>query len=51
MSRMDNIISRTRGPRSVILHHDKVLGPTGIYRCQIYNQSIYVGIYSSNEGI
>ncbi len=50
MSRMNNTISRTRGPRSVILHCDNVLAPTGIYRCQIYDESTFVGIYSDNEG-
>ena len=51
MNRMNNTISRTRGPRSVILHRDNVLAPTGIYRCWIYNENTSVGIYSNNEGI
>ncbi len=47
---MANTISRTRGPRSVILHRDNVLAPTGIYRCRIYDENTYVGIYSNTEG-
>ena len=50
-NRMANAIFRTRGPRSLILHRDNVLGPTGIYRCLIYDENTYVGIYSNNEGI
>ncbi len=34
-NRKANITSRTRGPRSVILHRDNVLEPNGIYRCRI----------------
>ncbi len=48
---MENTISRTRGPGSVILHRDNVLAPTGIYRCQIYDENTYVGVYSDNEGM
>ncbi len=46
-----NTLSATRGPRSVILHRDNVLVPNGIYRCQIYDENTYVGIYSNSEGI
>ncbi len=49
-NKMANTISRTRGPRSVILHRDNVLAPTGIYRCQIYDESTYVGVYSDSKG-
>ncbi len=49
-SRMENTISRTRGPSSIILHRDNVIAPIGIYRCLIFNENTYVGIYSNNEG-
>ena len=45
-----NMISRTRGPRSVNLLRDNTLQPVGIFRCQINNDNVYVGIYPENSG-
>ena len=45
-----NTISRTRGSQSVILHRDNTLQPVGIFRCQINNDNVYVGIYPENSG-
>ena len=49
-SKASNIIYRTRGPQSVILHRDNTLQPVGIFRCQINNDNVYVGIYPENSG-
>ncbi len=35
----------------MIFHRRNSTSPTGIYTCQIFNNSIYVGIYPSNQGI
>ena len=43
-------ISRSRGPRCIILHHDNIFKPSGIYRCQIHNTNVYFGIYLPNIG-
>lgn len=45
-----NSIYGTRGPRSVILHRDNVVSPTGIYRCQLYTENTYIGIYNASQG-
>ena len=48
--------SRSRGPSAVLLNRrNNATGPTGLYSCQVLdarnaNQSIYVGLYNSNEG-
>lgn len=41
---------RTRGPQVVILHHDGNFIVSGIFQCQIRNNSVYFGIYEENEG-
>ena len=45
-----NTIYKTRGPKSVILHRDNTLQPVGIFRCQINNNNVYLGIYQDNSG-
>ena len=53
-SRVENthaqMVSRSRGPRSIILHSDNIFEPNGIYRCQINKSNVYFGIYLPNTG-
>ena len=48
--RAPNTIYRNRGPRSLILRRDNTLQPVGIFRCQINNDHVFVGIYPENSG-
>ena len=43
-------ISRSRGPKSIILHRNNTFEPSGIYRCQINDSNVYYGIYLPNTG-
>jgi len=49
-NRATNIISRSRGPQSVVLHRNDTLHPVGIFKCLISNDNVYVGIYPENSG-
>ena len=48
--------SRSRGPSAVLLNRrNSAMGPTGLYHCEVLdgrnvNQSIYIGLYSPDEG-
>ena len=49
-SRGKQPISRSRGPRSLILHRKNISERSGVYRCQIYNISVYFGMYQRSRG-
>ncbi len=48
--------SRNRNPSAVLLNRrNAATGPTGLYQCDVAdsrgaNQSLYVGVYGTNEG-
>ncbi len=46
-----NAVFQTRGPQSVILHNkNNSLTLRGLYKCKIYQMTIYVGLYHKSEG-